>query len=155
MKTLAAETVEAELQRDVGPHERPKRDTEHEPRSSSEDRGRPAIGDQCAEGESDRRSRRSDERRADAVDLAELLARVDVEHIRSDRSKRLQAPRDPFRPPQGHDNCEAERGVVEDDEDAALLPHRAPLSRLEQEIRAGVQPRSQRPYGDPKRARTG
>jgi hypothetical protein len=55
-------------------------------------------------------------------------------------------------PPHRDDDREAERRVVEDYENAALLPHRA--FGIEQQIRTGVQPRNERPRSYPDKAWT-
>jgi hypothetical protein len=70
--------------------------------------------------------------------FAKLLGRGDLEHVRGCRAKRLHAAGDPRRAPEREDDREAERGVVEDDEGALLLPHRASRAGFEEEVCGSV-----------------
>jgi hypothetical protein len=144
-----------ELEGSVRPEEGPEPDPEHEPRRAPEKRGGPAVADKGSDRKRDRSCHGKRERAGDAVHRAKRRGRVDVQDLRRLRTKRFDPACDALRAPERHDDGEAERRIVQDDQQVALLPHRTCPVGVEQQIRTGIGPRDERPRGDPEHGRAG
>lgn len=97
-----------------------------------------------------RPKRQADRRRCRSRGTAHVLA---FQSVCRRRTKGFQPTRNPFVSPQRDEDPDAERRVIEHDEDAALLPYRASRFDPDEEIRAGIEPRNNHPHGDPQLAR--
>ena len=98
---------------------------------------------------------KAEERARDAIQLAKRIPHVPLDELRRRGEQRAQAMREPASSPQRDDHSEAHRRVAEDDQQVALPPDGAPVIFVEQQVRAGVEPRHSGPDDGPRRCRAG